>query len=121
MLNLTEPTEHYRGSSNCTINRIHSPFFINPHAEKKEKRKNHQQQIVEVLTKWKEKKFNLNIDFHFFNFDFLKINVIEQILFKQSNDKFKTLNEMALDHLNCKEYENSFQLYNKIKSFQHNF
>ena len=28
---------------------------------------------------------------------------------------------MALEHLNCKEYENSFQQYNKVKSLQHNF
>ena len=75
------------------------------------------------MNKWKDSNLYTKINFHSFPLDSLEANVINQIVPKKSNTNktLKTLNEMALDHLNCKEYENSFQKFCEIKTLQNNF
>lgn len=53
----------------------------------------------------------------------MKIDVIEQILSRSDDDKKNPIkfNEMVLEHLNCKEYRDSYQKYKKINELQNNF
>ena len=102
--------------------RTNRPFFFKPYIyDKKIKKENHHKEIVDVFTNWKNKIFIYPIDFESFRLDSLKINIIEQIIPKQSNTELKTLNEMTLDHLNCKEYKNSFHKYTEINNLQNKF
>lgn len=116
-----------------TSNPIHSeffnprgnnPFFIYPYISEKNKRKSeHHKAVFKILGEWSTREFKIVPDFHLFRLDLIKIDVVEQILSCIDDDKKNLIkfNEMVLDHLNCKEYQDSFQKYNKIKELQDSF
>ena len=104
--------------------RSNNPFFIYPYISEKNKRKSeHHKAVFDILKEWSTREFKIVPDFTLFRLDLMKIDVIEQILSRDNDDKKNPIkfNEMVLDHLNCKEYQDSYQKYNKIKELQDNF
>jgi hypothetical protein len=92
-------------------------------SEKNKRRAEHHKAIFSALREWNSRKFKIAPDFNIFRSDLMKIDIIEQILSRSEDDKKNPIkfNEMVLDHLNCKDYQNSYQKYRKINELQDSF
>lgn len=103
-------------------------FFLKKHSEKKkeknkkndEREKEHTLQIFSVYQKWIDEQFSTYIDFISFDLNNLNLNVTSQIIpiRAKSNEKLKSKEERALEHLNCEEYVNAYNKYNEILKFE---
>jgi len=111
--------------SNC--NRIHgsitNSFFLDPLLDKRNKKKEHQRQIIEVYQHWVNDEFQLGIDFNRFNPQHAHITFIGQFLpvGPEQQRRFLTNQEMALLHLDCEDYKEILDRYNEILGLQNNF
>jgi hypothetical protein len=68
--------------NNCDIIRSSNPFFIDPQLAKRDKKKKHQEDIIEVYRHWVNDDFiqSVGIDFANFNRNRLHITFIGQFL-----------------------------------------
>jgi hypothetical protein len=108
-------------SSNC--NRIHgsiaNPFFLDPQLEKRNKKKVHQSQIIEIYRHWINDDLPLGFDHINFDIRLLRITLIGGALPRYPEQtEFYTNEERALVHLNCKEYRRIFVIYDEIRRQQ---
>lgn len=86
--------------------RTNNSFFIDPLLAKRDKKKEHQRQIIEAYRHWVNDNFQLGIDFNRFNLQHAHITFIGQFLPLQPEQqrRFLTIQEMALLHLDCEDY-----------------
>lgn len=61
------------------------------------------------------------VDLATFELDKTCIDIVEKIFPNIHQQENKTVNEWALSHLNCKDYEESYKNYLKILEYQNNF
>ena len=114
-------------SNNCvdisTINCIDYPFFNDSHKKSSGKIEKHHKKIISKYDDWFHTPFPVDVDLHTLDLDRLNIAIIGSVipLNTELNKKNQTLDEMALSHLNCKDYKETYGHYKKILECQNNF
>ena len=110
----------------CTL--LHNDsFFRDSYNKKVEKRKKkidkHHDKIISKYYDWSFAPFPIHIDFYTFDLDRLKISIIGQVIpsVNELDNNNQTLDEMALSHLKCKKYSETYNLYKNIMESQSNF
>jgi hypothetical protein len=99
------------------------PFFIDKDKSENNGYNKHIENIVDVLKDWRDRNFDIGDNFYLFHVEYLKIDLIEQLVPNTSNttNGLQTKFEQTISHLNCEDYQYIYQKYNKIKELQNNF
>ena len=119
-IRFTNESFHFDSNNNNKRNNrwsTYRSFFIKPYtSEKKERRKNHHNAIIEILKKWTDIKLELveQKDSLYITSIPLYVDVINRI---ESLDEY---NE-ARSHLENKKYSRLLSHYNNIKKLQNNY
>ena len=105
--------------------RTNNSFFIDPQLAKRDKKRKHHEDIIEVYRHWVNDDFTQSVGIDFTNFNRNRSHIIFIGQFLPNNPeqprKFYTNDEMALIHLNCEDYLHIFDQYLQILGQQNNF
>ncbi len=104
------------------VNQEHRKLDIN--IVKESPTKEHQAEIFNIYQGWINSDFSINVDLKNFDTNNLLINIVNLIAPKYSQTggmNMTSLQDKSISHLNCNEYRDTYNKFNKILNLQKDF